>query len=123
MNWFRAHRGYIAVVVAVAIVSLALPRYVCPQASVTAHIWPTAAHSSAATLTDFCGPEGCAFLVNGGAVLDPAPPASPPPPLLVAVLFLVVIALALAESGGLLPRRIFSGSRFPPILEFYRLRI
>lgn len=118
MTWFRTHRRYIVAIAALAVVSLALVRYLCPPSLGDAGTLP-----SAAVPADFCGPQGCTSVSGGGAVSDQALPANPLSPLLVAVFFVIVGTFALTQSGLPRVRRFHRLPGYPPNLQFYRLRI
>jgi hypothetical protein len=84
----------------------------------------SAAQSSASALsTDFCGPEGCTYAPADSPAPDLALQLNSLVPLLVAVFFLVLRAFSLAHVGTQRARTFLRLPGFPPILEFYRLRI
>jgi ABC-type Na+ efflux pump permease subunit len=124
MNWFRAHRRHIVAIAALAVMSLALVRYVCPWSFGTAAVSSVAIQSFTLTMSPdgFCGPEGCTFARTDSAASDQTLLTNPVAPLPLAVLFFVIGLFALTQIGA----RAHSFHRlpgYPPILEFYRLRI
>lgn len=123
MNWFRARRRYIVAIAALAMVSLALVRYVCPVPLDSAGVLPAVQSSVSAMSPDFCGPEGCTFAPNDRPAPDLAPLASSLVPLLIAVFFFVLGTFSLAQVGVQRARTFLRLPGFPPTLEFYRLRI
>ena len=119
LNWFRAHRRKILVIAVAMIVSLALLRYVCP--------WPTgnldASGTDVASSAAHCGPQDCTFAsiadsAGGEVQMAPSPSTASIAAFFFAIASVVVFAVAAALRLPFVRR-----STYPPILEFYRLRI
>jgi len=123
VNWLRAHRRYIVAIAALAVMSLALVRYVCPLPLDGANVLSAAQSSASAMSLEFCGPEGCTYAPTDSPAPDLALQLNSLVPLLVAVFFLVLRAFSLAHVGTQRARTFRRLPGFPPILEFYRLRI
>ncbi|HEX9811805.1 MAG TPA: hypothetical protein VGA88_06945 [Burkholderiales bacterium] len=125
MNWLRARRRYIVTIAALAIVSLAMVRYACPWPLDVSDASAAVAQAPASPMSASqpCGHENCTYTDSNHAAPDQTLLTILFAPLWVAVFFFAAAAIPLAAMASWRARTFPRLPGYPPILEFYRLRI